>query len=54
MSTTDTLPEYAPDEEEILRVIRLRLSILRPLVVEYERLSRADASLDKALAKLTR
>lgn len=50
MSTEAT--EYAPDADEILKVIRLRLQILRPLVTEYERLEQADKSLDKALAKL--
>jgi hypothetical protein len=41
-----------PDAEEILKAIRQRMAMLRPLVVEHDRLAQAEASLDKALRKL--
>lgn len=37
--------------EEILALIRSRIEVLRPHVEEYDRLMRADAALDRALAK---
>lgn len=41
-----------PDAEEILRVIRLRMEVLRPLVAECAALERADTAITDALAKL--
>lgn len=41
-----------PDETEILQAVRARLALLRPLVVEHDRLAKADAALDKAAAKV--
>lgn len=38
-------------DEEILTLIRSRIEVLRPHVEEYDRLMRADAALDRALAK---
>jgi hypothetical protein len=45
-------PTDVPDADEILRVLRLRMEVLRPSVAEVARLEQADAALDSALASL--
>jgi hypothetical protein len=48
---TDESPEWTPDTDEILRVIRLRLQILRPLVEECRRLEDAERALERAIGE---